>query len=126
MTTSAARALSLHADHQIAPTAGPDELGTGPGQAPMRRVVAILTAHDRREMTLACLHSYFSQEVPGIELRAVLLDDGSSDGTATRCPPRSRRLRSFPPRVICSGRAAWPRPRPMRCGRPGLPAVAQR
>ncbi len=46
-----------------------------------RRVVAILTVHNRRELTLACLHSYFSQEVPGTELRAVVVDDGSSDGT---------------------------------------------
>ncbi len=50
--------------------------------APMRRVVAILTAHNRRELTLACLRSYFSQEVSDIELGAVLVDDGSSDGTA--------------------------------------------
>jgi len=46
-----------------------------------RRVVAILTAHNRREMTLACLRSYFSQEAPGIGLWAVVVDDGSSDGT---------------------------------------------
>ncbi len=49
--------------------------------APARRVVAILTAHNRREMTLACLHSYFSQDAPGTELHAVVVDDGSSDGT---------------------------------------------
>jgi GT2 family glycosyltransferase len=49
---------------------------------PMRRVVAILAAHNRRELTLACLRSYFSQDVVGTELRAVIVDDGSSDGTA--------------------------------------------
>jgi GT2 family glycosyltransferase len=32
-------------------------------------------------MTLACLHSYFSQDAPDTELRAVMVDDGSSDGT---------------------------------------------
>jgi len=52
-----------------------------PERSQPRRVVAILAAHNRREMTLACLHSYFSQETPGIGLRAVLVDDGSSDGT---------------------------------------------
>jgi GT2 family glycosyltransferase len=52
------------------------------GQASIRRVVAILTAHDRRDLTLACLRSYFAQNVPGTELRAVVVDDGSSDGTA--------------------------------------------
>jgi GT2 family glycosyltransferase len=53
----------------------------GPGQRPTRRVVAILTAHNRREFTLACLQSYFSQEVTDTDLRAVLVDDGSTDGT---------------------------------------------
>lgn len=53
----------------------------GSGAAPARQVVAILTAHDRREMTLACLRSYFAQDAPGTELRAVVVDDGSSDGT---------------------------------------------
>jgi glycosyltransferase involved in cell wall biosynthesis len=48
---------------------------------PMRRVVAILTAHNRRELTLACLRSYFSQKAPSTELRAVVVDDGGSDGT---------------------------------------------
>jgi GT2 family glycosyltransferase len=54
----------------------------GSGHAPLRRVVAILTAHNRREVTLACLRSYFSQDVSRAELRAVVVDDGSSDGTA--------------------------------------------
>jgi glycosyltransferase involved in cell wall biosynthesis len=50
--------------------------------ATARRVVAILTAYNRRDLTLACLRSYFSQDVPGAELHAVVVDDGSSDGTA--------------------------------------------
>jgi len=45
-------------------------------------VTAILASHNRREKTLACLASYFAQEVgPAICLRAVLVDDASSDGT---------------------------------------------
>jgi glycosyltransferase involved in cell wall biosynthesis len=52
------------------------------GQAQIRRVNAILTAHDRRDLTLACLRSFFAQNVPRTELRAVVVDDGSSDGTA--------------------------------------------
>src|ERR1700687_5043268 len=51
------------------------------GHAPPRRVVAILTAHNRRETTLACLRSYFSQDIARAELGAVVVDDGSSDGT---------------------------------------------
>ena len=76
----ATQAGSPHADRQTDPTATPDGSGSGPAQG-LVRVVAILTVHNRRELTLACLHSYFSQEVPGTELRAVVVDDGSSDGT---------------------------------------------
>jgi GT2 family glycosyltransferase len=47
-----------------------------------RRVVAILTARNRRELTVACLHSYSSQDLSDTELRAVVVDDCSSDGTA--------------------------------------------
>ena len=78
---NAARERSQPADRQIEPLTGPRSPGTAPSQTPPRRVVAILAAHNRREMTLACLRSYFTQEAPGIELRAVVVDDGSSDGT---------------------------------------------
>ena len=47
------------------------------------RVVAILTCHNRREKTLACLRSYFDQALRfPANLEVVLVDDGSSDGTA--------------------------------------------
>lgn len=47
-----------------------------------RTVIALLACHDRRQLTLACLESLFAQELPpGIRLEAVLVDDGSSDGT---------------------------------------------
>jgi GT2 family glycosyltransferase len=47
------------------------------------RVVAILASHNRRAETLACLSSYFAQSVgPDISLSAVVVDDGSDDGTA--------------------------------------------
>ena len=46
-------------------------------------MVAILASHDRRERTLACLKSYFRQEMPALAtLTAVLVDDASADGTA--------------------------------------------
>lgn len=46
-------------------------------------VTAILASHNRREQTLACLGSYFGQEVdPAMDLEAVLVDDGSTDATA--------------------------------------------
>ena len=78
---NAARERSRPADHQIEPLTGPHSPGTAPSQTPPRRVVAVLAAHNRREMTLACLRSYFTQEAPGIELRAVVVDDRSFDGT---------------------------------------------
>lgn len=56
-------------------------MADGNGGPPARRVMAILTAHDRREMTLGCLQSYFAQDALGTELRAVVVDDGSTDGT---------------------------------------------
>ncbi|MHB8059240.1 MAG: glycosyltransferase family 2 protein [Gaiellaceae bacterium] len=47
------------------------------------RVSAILASHNRRELTLACLRSYFEQLVDAsLTLDAVLVDDGSEDGTA--------------------------------------------
>lgn len=44
-------------------------------------ITAILASHNRREQTLACLRSYFGQDIDP-ELSAVLVDDGSNDGTA--------------------------------------------
>ena len=46
------------------------------------QVVALLTCHNRREKTLTCLKHYFRQEVPAsLQLSAILMDDGSTDGT---------------------------------------------
>ena len=45
-------------------------------------VIAILTSHNRRAQTMECLRAFFAQQVDGVALRAVLVDDGSSDGTA--------------------------------------------
>ena len=78
---NAAQERSRPAERRIEPLTGPHSPGTAPSDTRPRRVVAILAAHNRREMTLECLRSYFTQEAPGIELRAVVVDDGSSDGT---------------------------------------------
>lgn len=45
-------------------------------------IVAILTCHDRRDLTLRALREWFDQRAEGVTLRAVLVDDGSTDGTA--------------------------------------------
>ena len=46
------------------------------------KIAAVLACYNRREMTLACLHSLLGQSMgPDRELSVYLLDDGSSDGT---------------------------------------------
>ena len=52
---NAARERFQPADRQIEPLTGPHSPGTAPSQTPPRRVVAILAAHNRREMTLSLL-----------------------------------------------------------------------
>lgn len=47
-----------------------------------RLVIALLTCHNRRALTLQCLEGFFGQDVDGVRLLCVLCDDGSTDGTA--------------------------------------------
>lgn len=50
---------------------------------PRVSVCALLTCFDRRDTTLACLRALGSnQGLEQVDLRAVLVDDGSNDGTA--------------------------------------------
>ena len=51
--------------------------------AAQRLIVAISTSHNRRQKTIAALESFFAQTGPGFQLRAVLADDRSTDGTAS-------------------------------------------
>jgi GT2 family glycosyltransferase len=48
----------------------------------MNQVTAILTCHNRREQTIRCLESLFEQEIDDTDIRGVLVDDGSTDGTS--------------------------------------------
>lgn len=49
---------------------------------PMPRIAVLLTCHNRREITLKCLESFFHQVLPKNTIFTVyLLDDGSTDGT---------------------------------------------
>lgn len=54
------------------------------GDTPSRiRVVVIMTSHNRRDKTMDCLMALSaSTNISEVELRAVLVDDGSTDGTA--------------------------------------------
>lgn len=55
----------------------------GEGAGAMTRVVAVLTCFNRRESTLRCLGLLESAaRAAGVEPAAVLVDDGSTDGTA--------------------------------------------
>lgn len=49
----------------------------------MKSVVALMTCHNRREKTLAAIAQYFACDLPqGFTRKLVLVDDGSTDGTA--------------------------------------------
>jgi GT2 family glycosyltransferase len=57
-------------------------------------VTAILACHNRRALTVRALHSFFYKIVETtVELDAVLVDDGSSDGTANAVAAQWPRLR---------------------------------
>lgn len=53
-----------------------------PHVGPPRSVCALLTCFNRRDKTLACLQALEVNRVEGVTLSAVLVDDGSTDGTA--------------------------------------------
>jgi GT2 family glycosyltransferase len=46
------------------------------------RVAVVMTAYNRKDLTLACLRSLRAQEVPGVLLDVFVLDDASTDGTS--------------------------------------------
>lgn len=64
----------------------------------MYKITAVLTSYNRKEKTLMCLEAFFSEaRSSGAMLEAVLLDDGSCDGTADAV--RS----AFAPVTVCLG-----------------------
>lgn len=49
----------------------------------MKSIVALMACHNRREKTLAAIAQYFACDLPqGVSRKLVLVDDGSTDGTA--------------------------------------------
>src|SRR5689334_5770753 len=46
------------------------------------RIEAVTPVHNRRELTLGCLRSLMSADLTGIDLHTIIVDDGSTDGTA--------------------------------------------
>ncbi|PAU93169.1 glycosyltransferase [Aliifodinibius salipaludis] len=48
-----------------------------------KTIAVLMTCHNRRKKTMACLDSLFAQsDLPNVELTVYLVDDGSNDGTA--------------------------------------------
>jgi len=52
-------------------------------ESPTVKLIALLTCHNRRDLTVRCLESFFRQTFRGSppELEAIVVDDGSTDGT---------------------------------------------
>lgn len=48
----------------------------------MPKLAVVITCHNRRDKTLACLEALFANRLPeGVSLHVILVDDGSTDGT---------------------------------------------
>lgn len=47
----------------------------------MTHVIALVASHNRRDQTVACLHSLFAQQMVDFRIEAIVVDDGSTDGT---------------------------------------------
>lgn len=53
------------------------------GELHRKRVACLLTCHNRRDKTLQCLAALVACQLPdGVELKIILVDDGSTDGTS--------------------------------------------
>jgi GT2 family glycosyltransferase len=62
------------------------------------RITALLTCHNRRDLTLVCLGRLIGQVLPAdVSLSIILVDDGSSDGTAAAV------FKSFPEVQVIEG-----------------------
>jgi GT2 family glycosyltransferase len=74
-------------------------------------ITALLTCFNRKEKTLACLRNLEMQDLPGTDLRYVVVDDGSTDGTGEAVKhefPAARMLRGNGSLYWCGGmRVAW-------------------
>ncbi|PHK28356.1 hypothetical protein VF13_40810, partial [Nostoc linckia z16] len=51
----------------------------------MKKIAVLITSHNRKEKTVACLHALFNCSIPtGYQINIFLVDDGSTDGTAEK------------------------------------------
>jgi GT2 family glycosyltransferase len=74
-------------------------------------ITALLTCFNRKEKTLGCLRNLEMQDLPGTELKYVVVDDGSTDGTGEAVKhefPSARLLWGDGSLYWCGGmRVAW-------------------
>ena len=64
----------------------------------MKQIVALLTCHNRRRKTLSCLEAIHQQKLDSdVKLRVVLVDDSSTDGTASAV------RRKYPDIIVIEG-----------------------
>lgn len=48
----------------------------------MKKIAILITVHNRKEKTLACLKNLYAQQLPNaVEIEVYLTDDGCTDGT---------------------------------------------
>ncbi len=61
------------------------------------RIAAVMTCHNRSEQTVACLEALRDQHSADADIRAVVVDDGSTDGTTSAI------YESFPEATVLQG-----------------------
>jgi len=66
-------------------------------------IAVLMTCHNRREVTLSCLRSLFEQRCDIARLSVFLVDDGSSDGTASSIAAKFPRVKV----IQGSGQLYW-------------------
>lgn len=75
------------------------------------KVSALLTCHNRRDKTLACLRNLANQSLTDLELNYIVVDDGSTDGTGEAVQlefPTARLIQGDGSLYWCGGmRLAW-------------------
>ncbi len=61
------------------------------------RIVAVIPVHNRKQLTVRCLEQLRSIDLDGFDIQAVVIDDGSTDGTSEAIS------RNYPEVVILKG-----------------------